>query len=92
MQEVKISLGLPLRASLEAEGWLAEGTHAVLDVSQGCPEHSALCCMTPSELIVLHVSGGGGGDPLVHLLLFADFLCVAGAGAIENWFIVIHTQ
>ena len=37
-----------------------------------------------SELIVLQLSGGGGGDPPVHLLLFADFLCVAGAGAIEN--------
>ena len=29
--------------------------------------------------VLLHVSGGGGGDPLVHLLSFADFLCVAGA-------------
>ena len=37
-----------------------------------------------SELIVLHVSGGGGGDPPVHLLNFADFLCVAGAGANET--------
>ena len=31
-----------------------------------------------------NISGGGGGDPLVHLLIFADFLCVAGAGANEN--------
>ena len=34
-----------------------------------------------SELTILHLSGGGGGDPPMHLLRFADFLCVTGSGA-----------
>ena len=34
--------------------------------------------------------GGGGGDPPLHVLHFADFLCAAGAAA-NNQFIAIHS-
>ena len=34
-----------------------------------------------SECLVLHVSGGGGGDPPVHLSsMLLDSFCAAGSG------------
>ena len=61
--------------------------HCNLQLLVHCASQLHATLFRLSELIIqraVHVSGGGGGDPPVHLLLFADFLCVAGAGAVEN--------